>query len=115
VLADPSIDAIALATPRYGTTKWPRLRWMQEGRVGREAARRRRQTGEHLVRLAKANQRILMVGHILRYHPAILKLQKLIQDGALGKIDYVYSNRLNIGKIRTEENILWSFAPTIFP
>src|SRR5882672_5788128 len=67
--------------------------------------------GEHLVRLAKANQRILMVGHILRYHPAILKLQKLIQDGALGKIDYVYSNRLNIGKIRTEENILWSFAP----
>src|SRR5258707_5956685 len=52
-----------------------------------------------------------MVGHILRYHPAILKLQKLIQEGALGKIQYVYSNRLNIGKIRTEENILWSFAP----
>ena len=52
-----------------------------------------------------------MVGHILRYHPAILKLQKLIQDGALGKINYLYSNRLNIGKIRTEENILWSFAP----
>ena len=52
-----------------------------------------------------------MVGHILRYHPAILKLQELIQDGALGKINYLYSNRLNIGKIRTEENILWSFAP----
>ena len=52
-----------------------------------------------------------MVGHILRYHPAILKLQKLIRDGALGKINYLYSNRLNIGKIRTEENILWSFAP----
>ena len=52
-----------------------------------------------------------MVGHILRYHPAILKLQELIRDGALGKINYLYSNRLNIGKIRTEENILWSFAP----
>ena len=52
-----------------------------------------------------------MVGHILRYHPAILKLQKLIHDGHLGKINYLYSNRLNIGKIRTEENILWSFAP----
>jgi UDP-2-acetamido-3-amino-2,3-dideoxy-glucuronate N-acetyltransferase len=52
-----------------------------------------------------------MVGHILRYHPAILKLRQLIRDGALGKINYVYSNRLNIGKIRTEENILWSFAP----
>jgi UDP-2-acetamido-3-amino-2,3-dideoxy-glucuronate N-acetyltransferase len=52
-----------------------------------------------------------MVGHILRYHPAILKLKQLIKDGALGKINYLYSNRLNIGKIRTEENILWSFAP----
>ena len=52
-----------------------------------------------------------MVGHILRYHPAVIKLQELIQTGALGKINYVYSNRLNIGKIRTEENILWSFAP----
>src|SRR5262249_15215745 len=47
----------------------------------------------------------------LRYHPAILILQKLINDGVLGKINYLYSNRLNIGKIRTEENILWSFAP----
>ena len=67
--------------------------------------------GEDLVRLADAKGRILMVGHILRYHPAILKLQQLIHDGALGKINYLYSNRLNIGKIRTEENILWSFAP----
>src|SRR5947207_6928204 len=67
--------------------------------------------GEDLVKLAEATGRILMVGHILRYHPAILKLQQLIREGALGKIDYLYSNRLNIGKIRTEENILWSFAP----
>ena len=52
-----------------------------------------------------------MVGHILRYHAAILKLQQLIREGTLGKINYLYSNRLNIGKIRTEENILWSFAP----
>src|SRR5438876_9533102 len=52
-----------------------------------------------------------MVCHILMYHPAIVKLQSLIQDGTLGKINYLYSNRLNIGKIRTEENILWSFAP----
>ena len=67
--------------------------------------------GEDLVRMADAKGRILMVGHILRYHPAILKLQQLIHDGTLGKINYLYSNRLNIGKIRTEENILWSFAP----
>src|SRR3989442_14325085 len=47
------------------------------------------------------------------YHPAVVKLQELIQEGALGQINYLYSNRLNIGKIRTEENILWSFAPHV--
>src|SRR5262249_39041015 len=67
--------------------------------------------GQELVHLAEDRGRVLMVGHILRYHPAILKLQQLIREGSLGKINYLYSNRLNIGKIRTEENILWSFAP----
>jgi len=67
--------------------------------------------GRELVELAKRKKRILMVGHILQYHPAILKLKELIAKGELGKIRYLYSNRLNIGKLRTEENILWSFAP----
>ena len=52
-----------------------------------------------------------MVGHILQYHPAVIKLKSLISSGSLGKIQYIYSNRLNIGKLRIEENILWSFAP----
>src|SRR4030067_2493311 len=52
-----------------------------------------------------------MVGHILQYHPAVIKLKEVISGGDLGKIQYIYSNRLNIGKLRTEENILWSFAP----
>jgi len=56
-----------------------------------------------------------MVGHILLYHPAIRKLRQLIEDGQLGRILYCYSNRLNMGLIRTEENILWSFAPTTSP
>ncbi len=64
-----------------------------------------------LVRLARSLGRILMVGHLLEYHPAILKLHELIQSGELGSIRYVISNRLNLGKIRTEENALWSFAP----
>jgi len=67
--------------------------------------------GEDLVRIANENKRILMVGHILQYHSAVAKLKKLIAAGELGKIEYIYSNRLNMGKIRTEENILWSFAP----
>jgi UDP-2-acetamido-3-amino-2,3-dideoxy-glucuronate N-acetyltransferase len=67
--------------------------------------------GEELVALARERGRVLMVGHLLWYHPAVLALQKLISDGELGRIEYIYSNRLNLGKIRREENILWSFAP----
>jgi UDP-2-acetamido-3-amino-2,3-dideoxy-glucuronate N-acetyltransferase len=67
--------------------------------------------GEKLVQFAEKANRILMVGHLLEYHPAILKLKELIDKGELGKIQYVYSNRLNLGRVRREENILWSFAP----
>lgn len=67
--------------------------------------------GAELVELAASRSRILMVGHILQYHPAVRKLKELVKQGALGRLEYIYSNRLNIGKIRAEENILWSFAP----
>src|SRR5438067_1199989 len=112
VLSDPSIDSVALATPAvtYYEMAKAALEAGKDVFVEKPLAIDVKH-GEHLVALAKANKRILMVGHILRYHPAILKLQELIRSGALGKINYLYSNRLNIGKIRTEENILWSFAP----
>jgi UDP-2-acetamido-3-amino-2,3-dideoxy-glucuronate N-acetyltransferase len=71
----------------------------------------RYQDGERLVQMAATLNRILLVGHLLEYHPAILKLQELIQSGELGKLQYIYSNRLNLGRVRSEENILWSFAP----
>jgi UDP-2-acetamido-3-amino-2,3-dideoxy-glucuronate N-acetyltransferase len=67
--------------------------------------------GHELVRLAKERHQVLMVGHLLWYHPAVLRLKSLIDEGELGRIRYIYSNRLNLGKIRREENILWSFAP----
>jgi len=67
--------------------------------------------GEELTELAAKHTRILMVGHILEYHPAILELKRMIREGELGRIQYIYSSRLNLGKLRTEENILWSFAP----
>jgi len=67
--------------------------------------------GLQLVRLAEAHERILMVGHVLEYHPAIVRLRELLRDGELGRVHYIYSNRLSLGKIRREENILWSFAP----
>ncbi|MBI3653833.1 MAG: Gfo/Idh/MocA family oxidoreductase [Acidobacteria bacterium] len=67
--------------------------------------------GERLVKLAEKRQAILMVGHLLEYHPAVLRLRQLIISGELGELRYIYSNRLNLGKVRREENILWSFAP----
>jgi UDP-2-acetamido-3-amino-2,3-dideoxy-glucuronate N-acetyltransferase len=67
--------------------------------------------GEDLCARADAAGRVLMVGHLLQYHPAFLRLKALVREGALGRLQYIYSHRLNLGKMRREENILWSFAP----
>jgi UDP-2-acetamido-3-amino-2,3-dideoxy-glucuronate N-acetyltransferase len=67
--------------------------------------------GRELIDIAKAKSRVLMVGHLLQYHPAFIALKNLVMSGDLGRVNYIYSNRLNFGKIRREENILWSFAP----
>lgn len=67
--------------------------------------------GNQLVRLAHERQRILMVGHVLEYHPGIVALYDLVRQGVLGTLQYIYSNRLSLGIIRRQENILWSFAP----
>src|SRR5262245_54426214 len=96
VLDDPSIHAVALATPAI--THYEMARAALE--AGKDVFVEKPLAidvghGAHLVQLAAAKGRVLMVGHILRYHPAILKLQELIRLGTLGKIDYLYSNRLN--------------------
>lgn len=112
VLGDAAIDAVAVATPaatHYDVVK----QCLAAGKdvfVEKPLALNVEQ-GQELVSLARQGGRILMVGHILLYHPAVIKLRQLIQQGALGRILYCYSNRLNMGLIRTEENILWSFAP----
>jgi len=64
-----------------------------------------------LIELADKKNRILMVGHLLQYHPGFVRLKEFVKTGELGRINYIYSHRLNLGKIRREENILWSFAP----
>ena len=66
---------------------------------------------ESLIAMAKERNLILMVGHLLQYHPVFHRLNELASTGELGRINYIYSHRLNLGKIRREENILWSFAP----
>ena len=67
--------------------------------------------GRELIALAEQKGLILMVGHLLQYHPVFVHLRKLASEGELGRINYIYSHRLNLGKIRREENIFWSFAP----
>jgi UDP-2-acetamido-3-amino-2,3-dideoxy-glucuronate N-acetyltransferase len=66
---------------------------------------------KRLKQLAEENRVNLMVGHLLLFHPAIRKIKDLMVDGKIGRLQYLYSNRLNLGTVRTEENILWSFAP----
>lgn len=67
--------------------------------------------GEELVELAEKKNKVLMVGHIMEYHAATLKLKEYVDQGELGKIYYLYSTRVNLGKVRDIENALWSFAP----
>jgi UDP-2-acetamido-3-amino-2,3-dideoxy-glucuronate N-acetyltransferase len=112
LLTDPQIDAVAIATSavtHHGLARQALLAGKDvfvEKPLAMTAAQ-----GRELVDLAAATGRILMVGHLLRYHPAVLKLKELIDGGALGRLQYVYSNRLNLGRFRSDENILWSFAP----
>lgn len=66
---------------------------------------------EELAELADKKSRVLMVGHLLEYHPVVRRLKKMIQDGELGDVYYIYTQRVNLGRIRGDENALWSFAP----
>jgi UDP-2-acetamido-3-amino-2,3-dideoxy-glucuronate N-acetyltransferase len=112
VLADKEIEAVAIASPAILHYELARkvLLAGKDVYVEKPLALKASE-GEELVRLAKERGRVLMVGHILHYHPAVKALKTIVSKGMLGRIRYVYSNRLSFGKIRREENILWSFAP----
>ena len=66
---------------------------------------------QNMITAAKANNVELMVGHLLQYHPVFKEIKKYVTEKKLGPIRYIYSNRLSLGKIRSEEDVLWSFAP----
>lgn len=112
VLADPEVQGVVIAAPAAQHFEIARrcLRAGKDVYVEKPLALHASE-GRTLVEEAQKASRILMVGHILEYHPAILELKRLIDSGELGKIQYIYSSRLNLGKLRTEESILWSFAP----
>ena len=112
ILGDDQIQGIALATPAETHANLA----IQAMRSGKDVFVEKPMAlsisdAEAMQKIANETGCILMVGHLLEYHPAVLKLRELIDSGELGNVNYVYSNRLNFGKIRTEENALWSFAP----
>lgn len=112
ILEDSNIGAVVLATPTVHHFRMAKEALLAGKDVFIEKPLALEvKEGKELVKLAEENKKVLMVGHVLRYHPAVNKLKELVDRGTLGRIQYIYSNRLNIGKIRTQENILWSFAP----
>jgi len=112
VLADESVDAVIVATSvptHYALGK----RVLEAGKHAfiEKPMALKASDAEDLVATAAAGDRRLMVGHLLEYHPAVRKVKELLDAGELGKIFYVYANRLNLGKVRPDENALWSLGP----
>jgi UDP-2-acetamido-3-amino-2,3-dideoxy-glucuronate N-acetyltransferase len=112
VLTDDRVRAVALATPAVMHHAQVRQALLAGKDVFVEKPLALRyDEGRELVELARARGAVLMVGHVLEYHPAVVLLKDTVARGELGRVWYAYSNRLNLGKVRREENILWSFAP----
>jgi predicted dehydrogenase len=111
VLADDSVDAVALATP-VPTHAPLAIRVLEAGKhcfVEKPMAQSTADA-ESVVSAARTAGRTLMVGHLLEYHPGVMKLKELIDGGELGRVLYIYGNRLNLGKLRADENALWSLG-----
>jgi predicted dehydrogenase len=111
LLADPKLDAVVCATP-VPTHAEVAQRVLAAGKhcfvekpLAQSAA-----AAEDVAETARAAGRVLMVGHLLEYHPGIEKLKQIADVGDLGDLFYLYSNRLNLGKLRADENALWSLG-----
>src|SRR6266700_5239300 len=112
ILEDAELDALAISTPAETHYKLglAALRAGKDVFVEKPLALTPDE-GRIMVGAAREGKRILTVGHLLLYHPAVLTMQQLLESGELGSLEYIYSNRVSLGKIRREENALWSFAP----
>jgi predicted dehydrogenase len=111
LLADPELDAVAVAThvPSHAEMA---IRVLEAGKhcfVEKPLAQSLAEA-ERVVAAAQRTGRTLMVGHLLEYHPGVEKLHEIASAGDLGDIHYIYSNRLNLGKLRADENALWSLG-----
>ncbi len=112
VLRDPDVQAVVIATP--APRHFPLAKMALE--AGKDVYVEKPFTleighAEELIALAAANKRVLMVGHLLEYHPVVTRLKEMISREELGQLYYIYSQRVNLGTIRADENALWNFAP----
>ncbi|MEW5733268.1 MAG: Gfo/Idh/MocA family oxidoreductase [Thermodesulfobacteriota bacterium] len=112
VLSRPDVDGLAIATPAETHFRLAREALLAGKHVFVEKPLTLDESeAAQLIALAGERGLTLMVGHLLQYHPVFVALKEMAARGDLGRINYIYSHRLNLGKIRREENILWSFAP----
>jgi predicted dehydrogenase len=112
IIENPNLDAVVISTPPASHFELSKAAILADKDVFVEKPLVLKvKEGEELVDLAEKKKKILMVGHIMEYHAATLKLKEYIDKGELGKIYYLYSTRVNLGKVRDIENALWSFAP----
>ena len=111
LLADDSLDAVAITSP-VPTHAPLAKRVLESGKHAfvEKPLAQNVADAEDLVSTAADNDRVLMVGHLLEYHPAINQLREMIEAGDLGDIRYIYGQRLNLGRIRADENALWSLG-----
>lgn len=111
LLGDPSLDAVVLATPVPSHAELAErvLRARKHCFVEKPLAQSVADA-ERVVRAADETGGVLMVGHLLQYHPGVAKLKAIADAGDLGEIHYIYSNRLNLGQLRSDENALWSLG-----
>jgi predicted dehydrogenase len=111
LLGDPELDAVAITTPvpthalLAETVIEAGKHCFVEKPLAQDVA-----SAERLVELAEERGKLLMVGHLLEYHPGVRQLAELIREGSLGEIRYIYAQRLNLGRLRQDENALWSLG-----
>ena len=112
ILADPEIEAVALATP-VGTHYELARDLLRAGKhlLVEKPLTTSSAEAEELISLAEQQGRVLMVGHVFEYNPAVLKIKALIDEGQIGEVYYLYSNRVNLGRVQSDINALWSIAP----
>lgn len=112
ILANPDIEGVVLAVPAplHASMAMEAMNAWKHVYVEKPLAMNRIEA-EAMIASAKEHGVQLMVGHLLQYHPIFMAVRELVESGALGSLRYIYSNRLSFGKVRSEEDVIWSFAP----